>query len=297
MISEWVRVSKNQHCPICDHLDWCLIAADGTAAICARVSDGSVKRCGEAGYLHRLASPPPRWRLRPRRVAVPAAPANVSALTLEYHAAADREGHFDHLAESLGLSVESLRRFRVGWCANEGCSTWPMSDASGRIIGINRRFRNGAKRIMPGHKAGLYLPDDLLVMPDSPLVVCEGATDAVAGRDLGLQCVGRFSCMHGATLLVELVRSRRPKEVVIVSDADAHGAGQRGAESLAVMLAPYCPSIRVIAPPDGIKDARDWKRSGAAYDDIQAAIDAAPMRQLAIRSRKMRPDGKRVNRD
>ena len=192
MTGDWVRVSKEQHCPICDHADWCLISADGTAAICARVSDGSVKRCGEAGYLHRLADRPDTWRPGPRRVAVPAAPADVSALALEYHAAADREGHPDRLATDLGLSVESLRRFRVGWCAKENCSTWPMSDATGRIIGITRRFWDGAKRIVPGHKAGLYVPDDLSVAPDAPLLVCEGATDAVAGRDLA------FSVWHGS---------------------------------------------------------------------------------------------------
>ena len=227
---------------------------------------------------------------------VPPAPADVSALALEYHAAAEGGGQLDRLASDLGLSVESLRRFRVGWCAREGCSTWPMSDASGRIIGINRRFSDGAKRIMPGHRAGLYLPDDLLLEPAAPLVVCEGATDAVAGRDLGFQCVGRFSCSGSVRFLIGVVRSRRPKAVVIVSDIDAHGAGQRGAESLAAALALYCPSVRVIAPPEGIKDTREWKRAGATHRDIQAVIDATPARRLAICSKKIWPGERRVNR-
>ena len=296
MTSDWVRVSKERSCPICDHADWCLISADGTAAICARTPEGSVKRCGEAGFLHRLVNSPIPWRPQVRRVAVPAAPADVSVLALEYHAAADRGSHLDRLAEDLGLSVESLRRFRVGWCAKEDCSTWPMSDASGRIIGINRRFSDGAKRIMPGHRAGLYLPDDLLLEPAAPLVVCEGATDAVAGRDLGFQCVGRFSCSGSVRFLIGVVRSRRPKAVVIVSDIDAHGAGQRGAESLAAALALYCPSVRVIAPPEGIKDTREWKRAGATHRDIQAVIDATPVRRLAICSKKIWPGERRVNR-
>ena len=52
--SHWLRVSNARPCPVCHKPDWCLVAADGSAAICARVLEGSVKRCGEAGWLHRL---------------------------------------------------------------------------------------------------------------------------------------------------------------------------------------------------------------------------------------------------
>ena len=54
-VSAWQRVTKSCRCPVCGRPDWCLIAADGTAAICARVQSG--KRCGEAGWLHRLGTP------------------------------------------------------------------------------------------------------------------------------------------------------------------------------------------------------------------------------------------------
>src|SRR5947208_2902513 len=48
----WRRVSRDRPCPVCERPDWCLIAADGSAAICARAE--SPKRCGEAGWLHQL---------------------------------------------------------------------------------------------------------------------------------------------------------------------------------------------------------------------------------------------------
>lgn len=283
MTGDWIRVSKNQHCPVCDHADWCLVSADGTAAICARVSEESVKRCGEAGYLHRLTNRPVPWRPQARRVVVPPAPVDVSALALEYYAAADREGHLDRLAEDLGLSTESLRRFRVGWCVKEICSTWPMSDASGRTIGINRRFWDGAKRIMPGHRAGLYLPDDLSVAPGEPLLICEGGTDAVAGRDLGFQCVGRFSCTHGARLLVELVKARRPGLLVIIGDIDE--PGQRGAQSLAAALLPYIPALKVVEPPAPFKDLRAWRQGGAGIHDVRCLIAGVEPRRLVVKVR------------
>src|SRR5207248_11062007 len=50
-----IPVSRERPCPVCGKPDWCLVAEDGTAAICQRV--GSGKRCGEAGWLHRLAEP------------------------------------------------------------------------------------------------------------------------------------------------------------------------------------------------------------------------------------------------
>ena len=283
MTGEWIRVSRERPCPICGHSDWCLLAADGTAVICPRVSEGSVKRCGEAGYLHRLVNPLAPWQPQARRVAVPAPPADVTALAMEYHAAADREGHLDRLAEDLGLSGESLRRFRVGWRAEDGSSTWPMSDASGRIIGINRRFWDGAKRIMPGHRAGLYLPDDLSVAPGEPLLICEGGTDAVAGRDLGFQCVGRFSCTHGARLMVELLKARRPGTVVIFGDSD--DVGRRGAESLASALLPYVPTLKIVAPPAPHKDLRGWRQAGATLHDVHCLIAGVEPRRLVVKVR------------
>ena len=52
-------VSASNPCPVCRKPDYCLVALDGTAAICPRVEAGSVKRCGDAGWLHRLTDPPP----------------------------------------------------------------------------------------------------------------------------------------------------------------------------------------------------------------------------------------------
>ena len=41
-------------------------------------------------------------------------------------------------------------------------------------------------------------------------------------------------------------------------------------------------AVRIISPPVGVKDAREWKRRGATAADVQAAIDAAPVRKLAV---------------
>jgi DNA primase len=81
---------------------------------------------------------------------------------------------------------------------------------------------------------------------------------------------------------VELVGQQRPAELVVVADGD--GPGQRGAEALAAVLVAYAAAVRVIAPPVGIKDAREWRRRGATAVDVLAAIDAAPARRLAVKT-------------
>ncbi|MCP4261786.1 MAG: AAA family ATPase [Planctomycetes bacterium] len=48
------RVSRGNPCPICGKSDWCLVAKDGSAAICPRISQGAVRYIQEAGYLHRF---------------------------------------------------------------------------------------------------------------------------------------------------------------------------------------------------------------------------------------------------
>ena len=66
--------------------------------------------------------------------------------------------------------------------------------------------------------------------------------------------------------------------------ADGDAPGQRGAGNLAAVLLAYCPAVRIITPPAGAKDARAWKRAGATAADVQAVIDAAPVRRLAVKT-------------
>jgi hypothetical protein len=137
---------------------------------------------------------------------------------------------------------------------------------------------DGRKLSVKGGKEGLFIPEG--IDAHDLLLVCEGPTDTAALLDLGFSVVGRPSCMGGVALLVKMMQEHRPEGVVIVADADA--PGQRGAESLAAVLVAYCPEVRVITPPAGVKDAREWRRRGATAADVQTAIDAAPVRKLAV---------------
>src|SRR5262249_26603719 len=161
----------------------------------------------------------------------------------------------------------------IGWSNEHRAWSFPMQDASGRVVGIRLRAPRGAKFAVKGGHEGLFLPATAtLVGPGSQLLIVEGATDTAALLDMGVQNgVGRPCCMGGVKLLVGLVRLRQRPEVVV---ADGDEPGQRGAEHLASILLAYVPAVRLIRPPNGIKDARAWLQAGGTEKDVLDAIDA-----------------------
>ena len=288
--STWHRVSRRRPCPVCQHDTWCVYVGPDDmpeAVLCQRVE--SPRRIGEAGWLHRLrdsATAWPPWQNTLRRAVRMATDVRGGpdlAGMVERWRLLEDSPRLRRLADSLGVSALTLRRLGVGWSTRYSAWTFPMSDAGGRIVGIRLRRPDGRKLSVRGGKEGLFVPESL--NPGGWLLVSEGPTDTAALLDLEFPTVGRPSCAGGARHAIELVRRLAVPEVVIVADSDA--PGQRGAHHLASVLAAYCPAVRVIAPPAGIKDAREWKQRGATAADVQAAIDAAPVRRLAVQVRKV----------
>jgi len=275
---------------------------------CRRVSAGSFKTASDGSWLHRR---PGEKDDRPRQ--------RGRVFTVRTHSTSDQMGKLAGyyksavpsialaaLAVRLGVSVESLNRLGIGWaydtinrranrtggydpgdalrsCDNRAWS-FPMTDADGRIVGIRIRTDAAKKWSVTGGHDGLFIPEGI---DFDSIVVCEGATDCAAMLDLGFNAIGRSCCTGGTRIIVELCRKHRTQSVVIFGDRDLSGGGQRGAESLASTLRPYIPTLRVIYPPEGIKDARAWKNAGATAADVATLIQSVPLRKLAIRSREL----------
>ncbi len=253
------------------------------------------RRIGEAGWLHILRRDGPTWSPKHRRIEVSAA--RIGAAAIDFgkvaadFAAAVRPEALDRLAAALGVSAASLRRLSVGWSARHRAWTWPMRSAAGDVLGIRLRRPDGRKLAIRGGKEGLFIPEGLVA--GTLLLVAEGPTDTAALLDLGFEAVGRPCCMGGVALLVEFVRRSSPSAVAIVADADP--PGQRGAAALGRTLAVHC-SIRIITPPDEVKDAREWVRSGAKAADVAAAIDAAKVCRVSVSARIRGKAGKHHGR-
>lgn len=146
-----------------------------------------------------------------------------------------------------------------------------MRDADGAICGVRCRMTDGTKFAVPGGREGLCVPDYLGDL--DPLLICEGATDTAAALTLGFDAIGRPSCAGGVKLVALCVVRHNVKRVVIVSDSDP--PGQRGAADLARELVRYVHDVRLIQPPDGVKDLRQWHNRGATRADVQHLIELA----------------------
>ena len=273
------RVSRDRPCPVCGHGDWCLVAVDGSAAICPRIKEGSLRKCGEAGYLHILQDRRnghdrhrnrAKWRhtlivVQRRDGRVP----DFEQLSARFQSRLTSE-RLRALARSLGLSARGLQRLRVGWGGR--AYTFPMASAAGKITGIRQRFPNGGKASIMGSKTGLFIPTDLTGM--GPLLICEGVTDAAAALDLGFDAIGRPNCDSVVKMTVAATKDRT--KIVVVADNDC--AGRTGAEKLASELALCCPSVKIVMPPDGTKDLRQWLNIGLTSEALREIIaDTCPI--------------------
>ena len=222
------RVSADRPCPVCGRPDWCLVAPDGAAAICARVE--SPKRCGDAGWLHRLVepdrpAPDPKPTFGPGRDWAAEAARFAAALTPDLR---------DKLAGVLRLPAEALDALPlVGFDPGGPCATFPEVDAAGAVVGILRRFKGGLKKAMAGGRRGLAVPDGWRDRP-GPVFVVEGPTDVLSMTAAGLSCVGRPSNSGGTKLLAGLLADlTKDREVVVVGENDEKGGewpGKAGAE-------------------------------------------------------------------
>jgi len=254
-----LRVNKAHPCPVCEKPDWCLYAEDGSAAICQRVQDGSIKRSGDAGWLHVLTEDTAKRfearskrLLRSERKRYDGPKVDFVKLSRDYRQRISRR-QVDMLAKTLGVTAMSLVRLGVGWDGEAFC--FPMCDESGRVIGIRRRFGNGRKLCVKGSTNGLFIPEG--VNGNGPLVVCEGPTDTAVALDMGFDAVGRPNCNSKVQMTVRYVGTR---QVTIIADNDV--AGIDGAKRLARELAVKGRKVRIIVPPLGVKDLRDWKNKG-----------------------------------
>lgn len=263
-----LRVNRRHHCPVCDKPDWCLAAEDDSRAICQRVE--SDRRVGEAGWLHvldgsrRSAPHSPTVRIEHRRGDFGLYEANA----VGFRRSDGLDGVF-RLQNQLGVSIASLERLGVGH--NGWAWTFPMRSPSGRIVGIRLRKPDGSKLAVRGSQQGLFIPSGLT--GSGPLLIAEGPTDTGAALDLGFDAIGRPSCEGCLGWTVAFVRERLCRDVVVVSDSDA--PGRAGAARLASALCLYAP-VRVIEPPEGVKDLREWKRKGCTPQALESAISAAP---------------------
>ncbi len=263
-----LRSNRENPCPVCKRSsDGCLYAEDGTAAICVRTPEGSVKMAGQAGYLHILKpgdfKPKPVVKKRPAII-------NWNTLNKCYVQAFDGTMVRD-LLNPFDSRYLTLWNMQAGW---DGESyTFPVRNANDEIIGITRRWPDGTKGMVKGSQVGIYIPRIDLSSNLSTLFICEGASDTATAIDMGLKAIGRVSCQTGRDHIIKFCVQKKPTQIVIVADNDS--AGITGAKILGVdishgykLFTAPCPIIKVITPPTGVKDLREWRQNGLTHVEL-----------------------------
>ncbi len=276
----FVRVSRRRPCGVCGRTDWCLLAVDGTKAVCPRtISD---KPFGDAGYLHMLTNPAVIPVRRPLRKPPPKDHAGQridwNQMAQKFEKAID-DTTVGETGKLLGVSSGSLIRLGMGWCESRQALSFRMFDAPNHCVGIRLRTHDGRKFAVAGSRNALFIPREL--NGDGFLLIVEGPTDTAAALDLGFDAVGRPSCSAAVEATTRVVEALGHKEIVILANHDdpktrpdggVFRPGQDGAKVLAVALAAVQKrNVRVVYPLKG-KDVRQWKAAGATAMSVMAAI-------------------------
>lgn len=283
-----VPVTRRQPCPICGHpqhkpVGWCLHDSQRGLTLCGHVP--SNRRIGdEAGWLHGkeiksldravASKPKPKPKFDPSPM-------------VKFKAAMNNQ-RYQSLAHELGVTVASLQAIDTGWDAEHDAYAFPMRDRWRNIIGVRLRRPDGFKFAIENSRNGLFYPE---LVNDGPVLLPEGPTDTASMISLGFDSIGRPFCRGGIEMLCE-VFSRIKRPAVIIQDLDAvldenglcghcgdsawcHRCrpGQFGAAATADALFGIAQWVKVIAPPPGIKDARQWLRDGASYDSVMYRIE------------------------
>lgn len=300
-MSQWRRVRRDHPCVLCGRGDWCIFTGEPSnpeAVICPRTPGG--KDLGESGYLHRLREDKSVSRT-PAAPVHKAQPSSILSpdqwdILVNTWALSPNDLRLAELADHLGVPPETLLATDVGWaaardlhalgtsCSGDGCWAWPMRDGWGHIVGVRLRTGGGFKYSVAGGLNGLFIPRPF--SPGSTLFCCEGPTTLAALLALGTWAVGRASCNTGVQAMIVLAGQLRCTDLVIVADRDRIDARTGVAPGLhyALRLADQVNNawrrVRVIQPPEGCKDLRDWYRAGGTAEQLTELVNCAPSHQV-----------------
>ena len=163
------------------------------------------------------------------------------------------------------------------------CWTFPTIGAPFRpnsLVGIERRYHDGKKKVMAGTSGGLFIPTGL--SGKGPLLIEEGASSTAALLDMGFDAIGRFNCNSGVAQIMAFIAKMMGRHIIIVAnndpekyrpDGSTFRPGQDGGRSLESVAVDLGHCVKMIVPPYH-KDSREWKRAGANKSEVASVINA-----------------------
>lgn len=268
----FIRVSRQNPCPVCAGEKWCSFSETGAWVICMRTRSDRPTKNG--GWIHRVDGPRPTGPV----ITPDTGPAEDLWPAASAYEEAGRSGrgpeYLAGFAASRKVDRGVLGAFRVGWDESGGAIVAPMwgpvRNGDWGVRGLQRRYLNGQRRNQG--RVGLFVPSNQ--HSGQTALACEGLTDSVSAYAMGFPVVGLPAASTGIELAAQYVQGQAWPRVVVVADRDA--VGERSAVCLASRLvADGREDVRIIWPREPHKDLNDWFRGGATRNDLGDAIDQA----------------------
>ena len=177
-------------------------------------------------------------------------------------------GVLRELAYQLGVSIASLHMLQIGYSLEDRAWICPEFDATGKLIGLVRRYESGRKCCVTGSKRGLAMNPNA-ELTSQPIIVVEGHSDAAAALSIGCRVLGRPSATSGFDLLADATADQ---DVLIVGEND-DGVGITSLPALVKRLEERCKTVSSTLPPEGLKDLREWVASGLTRETLESLTD------------------------
>lgn len=284
------------NCPVCDASSWCTISADGSLVRCCRAPSDrpAPSKRGEPAWIHVVHGVvSERIQLRPEKERKYKTVKQVTEIANRAFNHRLAQSTREQLARDLGVSYGALCAMCVGYGTDDDgpYSTWPSRNAIGEMIGINRRYQDGTKKLQYGTQGGLYYCVPRAGLATRTVIVVEGGSDTAAAYTIGLFAIGRHSNTGGA----DMIKAMGVENLLVLGEWDEH-AEKRGNPKH-----PWCPAdckgcshcfpglfgaktvaqqlgCKYVFPPAGCKDLREVLAQGRVSELLKIISKAATRR-------------------
>jgi DNA primase len=220
-----------------------------------------------------------------------------AAICAEYLWSPAAAGPARYLTEVRGLNEDVLRLNRIGFdpgsrhldrpdgVPRSSGIVLPVLDDDGRAVFTQTRrlgsrataprYLNCANRAARNPRVAVYRSSGAST---GPVVVCEGAIDALTAAAAGCRSVAVLGSTVADTRVADRIARLHADGVVIAFDADE--AGDRGAAGLASLLRARGVCAARLRPPEQVSDLNGWSRTVGAsgLETIAAAARDAAQR-------------------
>ena len=273
----WCRRPRGMNCPVCGASSWCTISEDGQTVRCTRAPSDrpAFAKNGSHAWIHELGASAKCITLKPEKEKKYKTVRQVTEIAERAFKHRLAQATREQLSRDLGVSCGALHAMMVGYGTddNGAFSTWPSRNATGEIVGVNRRYQDGTKKLHYGTQGGLYYCMPRAGLAASPVLIVEGGSDTAAAYTIGLFAVGRHSNTGGA----DWIRAMNLSNILVLGEWDEHPEkrgkhhwcpetcrgcshcfpGLFGAKMTAKEL-----GCKYVFPPKGCKDLREVLAQG-----------------------------------